>query len=379
MTPQDMATLLRDGAGAGTLTVYLDARVTDPAMRHAWRPALTAALREARAAIADARERADFDRAAAFLEQPLPAPAGAWGAPGWMAVATPDGLRHAAELPVAVPTHAAWRDGPVVSPYLRVLKQHRPVIVALVDSRSARFFRYAWGTLTALADETLSAPDGVALATGSELRASSSPAPRGALDTERADRRRAALFRRLASLLGARLAALAGEDGWLLIGGTRAWAQHAGQLLAPRFTGRLLVDPSLDHDAPDREIARAANEAASALRAAHGAALLDRLLERMLPQGRGSAGVPATQRALRAQAVDLLLLSPEFLRLDGRAAEDMVRAALAQGADVEVLSGEAAEQLDRRADGIAARLRYAIDGPPTHDTRTEEDPHAVAA
>jgi peptide subunit release factor 1 (eRF1) len=100
----------------------------------------------------------------------------------------------------------------------------------------------------------------------------------------------------------------------------------------------------------------------------HGRALLDRLLERMIPQGRGEAGVPATQRALHAQAVDLLLLSPEFLEAHAPLAEHAVHAALAQGADVEVLSGEAAAHLNQAAGGIAARLRFAIDGSPRHDT-----------
>jgi hypothetical protein len=364
MTPQWMAHLGHEGAGARTLTVYLDARVTDPAKRHAWRPALTAAMRDARAAISDEIERAEFDRAAAFIDRPLLAPGGVWGAPGWVAIATADGLRHAGELPVRVPTQAVWRRGPVVSPYVRVLKEHRPVIVALVDSRSARFFQYAWGTLTALPEATLTAPSDLASAPSgaSELRATSSPAPRGALATERAERRRAALFRRLAAALGAQLTKLAGEDGWIVIGGTRAWAQLAVSALAPRFAGRLLVSSSLHHDAADHQIAQAAKESASALRAMHGRALLDRLLERMLPQGRATAGVPATQRALHADAADLLLLSPEFLRGHAAIAEDAVRAALAQGADVEVLSGEAAAHLDQVAGGIAARLRFAIDG-----------------
>ena len=370
MTPRELAALAREGAGAGTLSVYLDARVTDPAMRNAWRPALTTALRDARAAIADERERAAFDQAATFLEQPLPAPGGVWGARGWVAIATADGLRYAAELPVRVPTLAVWRSGPVVSPYVRVLKEHRPVIVALVDSRSARFFRYTWGTLAALPEATLTAPNDLAAATpgSSELRATSSPAPRGALDTERAGRRRAALFRRLAASIAARLAELAGVDGWILIGGTREWARLAAGTLAPRFADRLLVSSSLDHDATDRQIVEAAREAASGLRAMHGRALLERLLERMLPQGRGEVGVPATQRALRAQAVDVLLLSPEFLEAYPPVAEDAVHAALAQGAEVEVLSGEAAAHLDRAAGGIAARLRFAIDASPRHDT-----------
>jgi hypothetical protein len=364
MTPQELNAIVRESAGTRVLSVYLDARVTDPAQRHAWRPALTTAVRAARAAIEDEREHADFDRAAAYLERPSPALGGVWSAPGWVAYLTPDGPLYAGDVPVQVPTLVAWRDAPVVSPYLRVLKQHRPVIVTLVDSRSARFFRYAWGAVTPLPEMTLAVHDDVALTppAPSELRATSSPAPRGALGTERASRRRLALFRRLATLLGTRVAELAGHDGWVLIGGTPEWARLAGEALSPRFAERLLVAGSLDHDAGEHEIARAAKEAATALRATHGRALLDRLVERALPQGRAEMGLPATQRALHAQAVDLLLLSPEFVRLHAGEAEDLVRAALAHGADAEVLSGEAADFLDRVADGIAARLRFAIDG-----------------
>ncbi|WP_236646377.1 hypothetical protein [Gemmatirosa kalamazoonensis] len=250
----------------------------------------------------------------------------------------------------------------------------------MVDSRSARFFRYTWGTLAALPEATLTAPSDLAAATpgSSELRATSSPAPRGALDTERADRRRGALFRRLAASIAARLAELAGDDGWILIGGTREWARLAAGTLAPRFADRLLVSASLDHDATDRQIVDAAREAASGLRAMHGRALLDRLLERMLPQGRGEVGVPATQRALHAEAVDLLLLSPQFLETDAPVAENAVHAALAQGADVEVLSGEAAAHLDRAAGGIAARLRFAIDGSPRPDTGRDDRPDTLS-
>ncbi|AHG92812.1 eRF1 domain 3 protein (plasmid) [Gemmatirosa kalamazoonensis] len=138
------------------------------------------------------------------------------------------------------------------------------------------------------------------------------------------------------------------------------------------------MSASLDHDATDRQIVDAAREAASGLRAMHGRALLDRLLERMLPQGRGEVGVPATQRALHAEAVDLLLLSPQFLETDAPVAENAVHAALAQGADVEVLSGEAAAHLDRAAGGIAARLRFAIDGSPRPDTGRDDRPDTLS-
>jgi peptide subunit release factor 1 (eRF1) len=62
--------------------------------------------------------------------------------------------------------------------------------------------------------------------------------------------------------------------------------------------------------------------------------------------------------------VDLLVLSPAFLFTEADEAESSVHAALQQGARVEVLSGEAAEQLDRAAGGIAGKLRFALDPEP---------------
>jgi hypothetical protein len=363
LTPEKLRTLVRGGAGTATLTVYVDTRVTDPAMRHAWRPALTAALREARASASVASELAAFDRAAEVLEGETRALGGLWGAPGWVAFVTPEGPLYAGDIPVRVPTLAVWRDGPVVSLYLRGLKQQRPAVVVLVDSRSARLFRYAGGTLTAfpsLSLATSEAPTAAPRSPDHEQRVT--PPPRGPLDPERVRRRQHALFRRLLPPLSARVATLAGEDGWVLIAGTPEWAALAAATLSTQFVERVLLSESLDRDATDDEIATAARRAASELRAAHGRGQVGRLLERALPRGRAELGVPATQRALHEHAVDLLFLTPDFLRAHDRAAEDAVHAAIAQGADIEVLSGGAAVFLDEVADGIAARLRFALDG-----------------
>jgi len=49
------------------------------------------------------------------------------------------------------------------------------------------------------------------------------------------------------------------------------------------------------------------------------------------------------------------------MRDDAAEAENAVRAALLQGAVVEVLSGDAAECLDQTANGIVAKLRFALE------------------
>lgn len=364
LTMTQVRALLRELSGTKVLSVYLDTRVTDPAMRAAWRPALTSALRSAGAEVTVA-ENEEFMLAVSRLEDAVLPESGTWGAPGWMALATATGVHVAAELPVRTSTMAVWRDGPVVAPYLRVLKQHHPVVVALVDSRSARLFRYAWGKLDSLSDMRVSVD---AIDTGViprfDGRGTSFPAPRSSTGTERAARRRMAAFRRLCTMLNDRLAELAGDGSWILIGGTPAWSRFAGDALPSHLAARTHVSGTLGLAATHDQIANAAKHAGSALRATRGSVLLGTMLERAGAEGRAVRGVPAMQRALRTSAVDLLVLSPSFLFTNADEAESSVRAALQQGAAVEVLSGEAAEQLDRAAGGIAGKLRFALDSDP---------------
>ena len=173
---------------------------------------------------------------------------------------------------------------------------------------------------------------------------------------------------------------MGGNDGWILIGGSREWASIAGDALARKFTGRMLVSPTLSHDASETDIATAAKHAASELRATRGMALVDQLVEHAGGHARATVGVPATQRALREHAVDLLLVTPRFIGTHESQVEDFVRESIATGADVEVLSGQAAEHLDGVADGIAARLRFPIDETPdSPDTPDSADSAASPA
>ena len=363
LTPTRLNELVRELSTTRVLTVYHGARVTDPAMRHSWRAALGAVLQPVRNGITDEAERAEFDRAAAYLDDPWPPLEGVWGMKGWAAFLTADGARYAGWLPVQPPTIAAWRHGPVITPYLRALKQHRPAIVALVDSRSARLYRYALGSLEALPELSLAVPEAEA---GAQERppakgGPSHPGPRGTLDTEALQRRKVAAFHRLALSLSSRLTELAGDDGWILIGGTPEWAHHASDAIPPSHAGRVMVSSALKQYEHEGGLAEAAKHAASELRAARGHELVERILERAGAGGRGASGVPAVQRAIYAAAVDLLVVSPNFLSSSELDVEEFVRSALARGADVEVLSGSAATELDERSGGVAARLRFPID------------------
>jgi hypothetical protein len=376
LSPSKLNELAHELAGTRVLSVYLETKVTDPAMRNAWRPALAAAVRGARASVMDDRDLAEFERATAHLEDPQHLPGGAWAAPGWVAFVTAEGARYVADLPVTPPTLAAWRDGPIVAPYMRALKQHRPVIVAVVESGAARIYRYAWRKLEPLGEMRTSEEDGRSGKSPHVPRGSAYPAARGAVGTESADRRRRDAFHKMATALGQRLAHLAGDDGWVLIGGTPEWSKHASDALPRPLEGRVLVSSTLDHDASEDAIAREARHAATELRVAHGQHLVERLLDRAGGHGKAAAGFPAVQRALNARAVDLLLVTPGLVNRRQEEAEDLVRAALAQGADVEVLPERAAEKLDEIAEGVGARLRFPIDESLPADLRA--DRHALA-
>jgi hypothetical protein len=363
LNAHDLQSLQDELAGTAVLTVYLDTRITDPAMRDAWRPTLQRVLREARARITDDRERDAFDHAAAHLKEPRPTPGGTWRAPGWVAFVTADGIRHAADLPVAPGTGASWRDGPVIANYLRAFKQLRPVFVALVASTGARILRYAAGELEEVEELSASGEEAprAGRPTAPAVHGMASAAPRGAVGSEAVSRRRSAAFDRLVTTLGERLAARAGHESWILVGGTHEWATIAGEALARQFAGRVHVSATLDAGDGRNEIIEEAKEAATQLRAARGLALVDQLIDRAGGHARAAAGIPAVQRALHARAVDLLLVTPRFIGATEHDVEDFVRAATASGADVEVPSGDAADHLDRAAEGIAARLRFPID------------------
>ena len=122
---QEIDRVARELGSEQTLSVYVDATVTDPSISKPWRPALAAALHAERERLTDAEERMAFDRAASFVEDGRLPLGPNRGEAGWMAFVTAEGAQYAERLPVQVPTLVLWRDGAVVSPYQRALEQQR--------------------------------------------------------------------------------------------------------------------------------------------------------------------------------------------------------------------------------------------------------------
>lgn len=359
-TPE-LFTMARDLAHRKVLSIYVNRYAADPAERYTWHTALAADLRTARDAVTDSAEREEFDRATAMLQQVMPALGTTGGGPGWAGFATSDGVVAVSDLPRRAEPLVAWQHGAVIGQYLRALKHERPVIVALVQPRGALLYRYAHGTLEALESVNLGM-DGetrIARQRGRNERGAGQRRPRAALKTEVSHQRQLAQLHRVASSLVPRLRLLAPTDACIVIAGAPQSTAVVLRALPGGLRRRSIVTNELNHTAASRAIIRVAKRAARELRSRRGQEVISRILGRA--GYRAAAGVPALQRALYASAVDHLFVSPRFLHVDREWAERSLHAALAQGANVEVLSGDAGMLLDRLAGGVAARLRFAIE------------------
>src|SRR5690606_13597545 len=123
-------------------------------------------------------ERAAARAAAALIDQELERYDGMLPERGWVGFATEDRLWYAAPSPAPMPDLVRWEDGAHVTPYVRAMKQSRPVTALVADRRHARIFRYLHGELRE--EETLWSDAALDSASaGSAKRASTHSGSRG--------------------------------------------------------------------------------------------------------------------------------------------------------------------------------------------------------
>lgn len=363
----DLERGLRD---ARVLSVYLAGQSRDPAARDEWRRWLDDSLREGRVAIAEEwpDQVVEFDVDVTALRTRLEV-GDAPGRLGWVAFVAHGIVLHAGPLPAPMPAWVGWDLGIHAAPYLRALKQLRPAYVALVNSERVRILRYLDGSLEAL--EVV----GAAHRGREPAHMGDAPAPgfhqgtRGTTATDENERHRVDAMHRMATAAADRLRELAGDEGWILLGGTPAARGLVCAALPERLVPRTLVVPELHDGASDAALLRAVESGVSEIRDARDLALIEEVLAGRDANRASAVGADATRQALEMHAVRELLLSHEFVRAHGDEADAAVRAALDQGAAVEEVSGPAAERLDGEAGGIAAQLRF---GMPTGATPRED-------
>jgi len=359
MTREDLAQLSKARENDMVLSVYIARHGSDPGDRGAWRLRLDGALEEIR----DCIEReapadlAAFEKAAELVGSGLESYGRVLPNEGWSAFATEESLWHAEPLTFRPLDLVRWRQGVYVAPYLRTLKNRRPVTLVVLTRMHATTYRYLDGELEPGVELHAEWPAAEAADVGISKRASSASGVRGVTRTDYRRRTEAENAKRHRKELVETLEGMAGDDGGVVLGGTVKAISAVRKDLEAKLAGRIVEAPEVSFDSTRPELEAAVAAAASTLTRMRQA----RLLEACADAGdRASRGWNQTYRALAAGAVDTLLVARGLIESSPDDAERLVRLAMAQGADVEELGEELGEQLTAGAEGVAARLRFRV-------------------
>lgn len=364
LTRDQLADLYRGLQQEDVLTVYVDGAGQDPAGRRVWRRRLAQELEkeEHRLQLTTSKEKEAFEAAQELILKELDAFESFLPGKGYVAFATADELRHAESLPVQVPNLVRWEKGVRVAPYVRGLKQLRPMVTALVDGRRGRVFMYKEGDVTEVADLRADTFMGDLSDTATSPRPGKTSGSRGETATDTAKRLLEVGTDRMLKEIRDLVTNKATHDGFVLLGG----ANETVTALRPMLTGlkesRILENGSLWVDMTLAEVKEATRAGASALSKKRQASLLDQVMEQAYSRGTGCLGGAETVQALDAGSVDILILSRGFVEASPDYADRCVAKAFEQGADVRVFGSLASGRLDEVGGGIGARLRFRVSG-----------------
>lgn len=359
LTQTELVDLYRSLQGQKVLSVYLDADQTDPANRGVWRTVL-----EGEVAKVGRRLNGDeevFKQAWAKVEEELRGDeTGFLSGRGLVAFATAAELAYVERLPISTRTLVRWETGIRAAPYIRALKQQRPITIVLADSVHVRRFTYQGAELVEHEETRVDTDVGDLSDKNVSKAASRASGVRGETGTDQAQRILDENSDRLLKGLAAELEAEVPTDGLLVIGGTPEVVRNLGQMLPKRLAGRATEQPSLHLRMGVNELKDAVRQIASDFTAARQEELVEDVLDTARAGGNGTYGPEDTEKALREMRVDTLLLSRDFVWDRPDHADHCVGTAFAQGARVVEVGGSAGERLQEEGGGIAARLRYRL-------------------
>lgn len=368
--PHELVTLATTFRDEPALTVYLRASVENPADRNAWQVELDHALEPVREGVAgaDHATRMALDAAIARLREWLVAERAVLRAAGVVAVVSPDRVLYARSTELPVPTIARWGRGAYLAPLLRNASLGTASAVLVLDARRATLFRFTPPRRI----ERVEARE-AALADDFERRMGSAvggfhAGTRGGTAADDAARLQLTERDRLFGAMVERAAAVADDDGWIVLGGNVRSVAAARALLPEALERRAIPLERLDVHASEFEIAQAAATAIEGREASRDREVVREILEEHGARGRGVAGLSATRAMLARQGVAALILSERFVAGHPDEADALLAQALGQGATIRQVHGDAAEEIDARAEGVVARLRYAPRVAPSAET-----------
>jgi Predicted RNA-binding proteins len=359
MTLSQLSALHRRLDGELVLSIYIDGSATDFSILRLWRTQLDNALSDIRVWLAGTRhaEREDFERCVRYLDDTLNQFKRSFGAPGFVAFITRDGVVDSHTLPVPVPTLAVWSSGAAVAPYMRALKETRPILVILADSSKAELFQYKAARVekldTVWSHHQLEPPSHM----GTPAKQGFHTGTRGTTGRDSAQRSLLEGRDQMIDEIVARAMSVLGDDEFIMVGGIKGVARRIVARLEVTVADRAFELNGLDIHASQARIRDAVKTAASKLRASFDCQRIAEITDEAAAGGLGALGPDETRLALEQDSVRDLYLTHKYLEDHAADAEDAVRSALDQHASIEEVSHEAAEDL-QRVGGLAAGLRF---------------------
>jgi hypothetical protein len=266
-TRDDFAGFSRALEGRMVLSVYIARENEDPGMGSAWMKRLEVALGDLRAdlEVTAPTDVPAFERAVEWVLSGVESFGRILPHEGWCAFATEDRLWLAEGLAFQPPEMVRWRLGAAVAPYVRALKEERPVVLAVLSGLHANVYRYEHGGLSAPMELHAEWPSAEAGDVGISKRASRSSGVRGATKSDYTKRTQDENVRRHHKQLEDVLREMAGEGDVVMLGGTQKAIHAVRKDLEEIFRGRLAELPEVTYDSPREELIGHLRVAASRL------------------------------------------------------------------------------------------------------------------
>jgi hypothetical protein len=361
LTHRQLAELAEAAQDVHVLNVYASLRETDAVARRAWREHQVREIGRIRKQLATAPhgERAEFDRCAERLAA-LAAEVNDEGEPrGWVALISAERALYSETIDPAPTPLVEWRMGVAVAPYARLLRSDRPLILAMVDSRSAKLYSCAGGRLAHVDSIHAHTHTVEAVHMGNAPREHFHSGTRGETTRDAAQHAEQSGREHLLRHLTERLGELAGAKGWIVLGGTPMASLAALNELPAQLQRRVIIGEGLSIEATEAEMLTAAAKSELKLRSAEERSSVAEIVERSAAGGRAVLHLAPTLHAIEEGAAQLVLVTPGFGLNQPDDAELLTRAALTHGAEVVELSPSAAAALEQSGAEVGALLRYA--------------------
>jgi hypothetical protein len=360
LAQSQLVDLYRAHRDDSVLSVYLDTDQRDFAERSKWRVTLKNRLSEERRLVSDSTA---FDRARDRLERRLLTDDNGFiEGRGWAGFATADECIYTEALPVPMPDLVRWETGLRVAPYARALKQSRPVLAILIDSRRAAVHRYYMGALSGGARLEVDTDVGGLTDVSVAKRATERTGVRGMTAADAAQRLSEVERDRLVARAAEDIRLHAGNDGVVVVGGADRVVSSLCQALADLGEHRVFAEKGLTFDMTSAELRERLELVASEISAADQARTLREVIAGARAGGGAELGQDRVERALVEKRVRTLIVSDGLRAGQPDRADHLEGAAFEQWASVVEVSRDAGTRLDREGEGVGALLRYRVHG-----------------